>query len=372
MTEINAASIQPEAMIARTNVTVGQASADRTARLDRSGADVPSVTDFSFGDVLDLLNPLQHIPLVSAAYRAVTGEDIHPAARVAGDVLYGGAIGAASSILSGAGGALNSAMQEETGHDAVGQVVTAMLGDTASSADEAQPSMAEADSPATSPTATATTAPVRIADLPPLTGPSAASESSASSAPSASSTTLAASTKTEAPVTGFAIPRDKMPFGGVMAPLGSERAITAAMTHSAPAPRMGNTIYTGRLMNGPHPLPVASSAMARVASTPSSSALPSIASTATTASAPLAATSTSIPSSPVLKDGLVTPVVNTASAETAGLTQPAAATAAAAPVASSYPTALSADDVLILKAIGQYRSVAEAPSSTGTTVNVVN
>lgn len=50
--------------------------------------------DFSFGDVLDILNPLQHIPLVNLIYRNLTGDDnIKPYAQVAGDIAYGGAVG---------------------------------------------------------------------------------------------------------------------------------------------------------------------------------------------------------------------------------------------------------------------------------------
>ena len=47
-----------------------------------------------FLDVLDLVNPLQHIPVVSTLYRSLTGDQISPGMRVAGGVLYGGPIGA--------------------------------------------------------------------------------------------------------------------------------------------------------------------------------------------------------------------------------------------------------------------------------------
>jgi hypothetical protein len=48
---------------------------------------------FSFGDFLDIINPLQHIPIVSSIYRMVTEDEISPGARVAGGALFGGPLG---------------------------------------------------------------------------------------------------------------------------------------------------------------------------------------------------------------------------------------------------------------------------------------
>lgn len=66
---------------------------------DLSNQDVPDENESSseffgkdgltFGDLLDVINPLQHIPMVSSIYRAVTGDEISPGARVAGGALYG-------------------------------------------------------------------------------------------------------------------------------------------------------------------------------------------------------------------------------------------------------------------------------------------
>lgn len=55
---------------------------------------------FSFGDLLDIINPLQHIPIVSTIYRKLTGDTIKPLERLAGDTLYGGVWGAVSSIAN--------------------------------------------------------------------------------------------------------------------------------------------------------------------------------------------------------------------------------------------------------------------------------
>lgn len=55
---------------------------------------------FSFGDILDVINSLQHIPVVSTVYRALTGDDLSPASRVLGDTLFGGPIGAATGVAN--------------------------------------------------------------------------------------------------------------------------------------------------------------------------------------------------------------------------------------------------------------------------------
>jgi hypothetical protein len=74
---------------------------------------------FSFHDILDMLNPLQHIPLISTLYRWITGDSPGNVARVVGDGLYGGPIGAASGLLS-------LAFKEETGKD-FGEEAMAMI-----------------------------------------------------------------------------------------------------------------------------------------------------------------------------------------------------------------------------------------------------
>lgn len=51
----------------------------------------------SFGDILDIVNPLQHIPVVSTIYRMVTGDEISMGARMAGGALFGGPLGLLSA-----------------------------------------------------------------------------------------------------------------------------------------------------------------------------------------------------------------------------------------------------------------------------------
>ena len=96
-----------------------------------AGAGAPGLTDapakgsvwgadgFTFGDLVDIVNPLQHIPVVSWAYRALTGDQIAPAAKMAGGALFGGAAGFALS-------AADTVLEGVTGRDA-GTTAVAML-----------------------------------------------------------------------------------------------------------------------------------------------------------------------------------------------------------------------------------------------------
>ena len=54
---------------------------------------------FNFKDVLDLINPLHHIPLVGTVYRSITNDKIAPAIKLAGGALFGGAAGAGLAAI---------------------------------------------------------------------------------------------------------------------------------------------------------------------------------------------------------------------------------------------------------------------------------
>lgn len=69
--------------------------------------------------LFDIINPLEHIPVISTIYERVTGHHINPIARVAGDTLYGGPIGAAVGVA-------NVVAEQTTGKD-IGENVMAML-----------------------------------------------------------------------------------------------------------------------------------------------------------------------------------------------------------------------------------------------------
>lgn len=54
-------------------------------------APMPGTLDFA--DALDAINPLHHLPGVGTIYRAISGDRIQPAMRVAGAAAFGGPVG---------------------------------------------------------------------------------------------------------------------------------------------------------------------------------------------------------------------------------------------------------------------------------------
>jgi len=70
----------------------------------------------SFKDLVDIVNPLQHIPVVSTIYRELTGDQPGAVARIVGGALYGGPIGLAAEEI-------NCAIDDSTGNDVGGHVI---------------------------------------------------------------------------------------------------------------------------------------------------------------------------------------------------------------------------------------------------------
>lgn len=85
----------------------------------------PTPEEFTFYDLLDMVNPFQHVPLVNIAYRHLTGDEIKSAPTVIGGALFGGVVGAA-------GGLVNVIVKEETGEDIAGNVIGLASGRTPS------------------------------------------------------------------------------------------------------------------------------------------------------------------------------------------------------------------------------------------------
>ncbi|MEM6902037.1 MAG: hypothetical protein AAF556_02200 [Pseudomonadota bacterium] len=78
--------------------------------------------DLSFWDFLDVINPLQHIPVVNSFYRELTGDTIKPATQMAGSMLFGGPVGLVS-------GAFNAMFEQTGGNDMVGTLVATLSDD---------------------------------------------------------------------------------------------------------------------------------------------------------------------------------------------------------------------------------------------------
>jgi hypothetical protein len=127
----------------------GVASATAPADIKTASTSTSSDGKSFWQDVLDVVNPLQHLPVVGTVYRAITGDKMGDVEKVAGDTLYGGPVGLASSLL-------DVAFEKITGKD---------FGDTVLSLFEGGPSttaVAATNTLKPLPSRTATAAPVSL------------------------------------------------------------------------------------------------------------------------------------------------------------------------------------------------------------------
>ncbi len=76
-----------------------------------------------FNTLLDIINPLQHIPVISKIYREFTGDEITPAAQLIGGAVFGGPIGFASASA-------NVLLEQASGEDLVGHAVALFSDDS--------------------------------------------------------------------------------------------------------------------------------------------------------------------------------------------------------------------------------------------------
>lgn len=107
----DALNVTPRAEIKMVNAD-GAASGETDFSLVGDG-------EFSFWDFLDVINPLQHIPIVNGIYRELTGDTIKPVMKLAGGALFGGPLGLGLA-------ALDVSVEGATGKDA-NQHVAAMF-----------------------------------------------------------------------------------------------------------------------------------------------------------------------------------------------------------------------------------------------------
>jgi hypothetical protein len=84
--------------------------------------EVAEAEGFTEYDLLDLINPLQHIPFISTLYREMTGDSIRPEARLAGGVALGGVLGFVSNLA-------DVVFEQATGKDIGATIVAALVGD---------------------------------------------------------------------------------------------------------------------------------------------------------------------------------------------------------------------------------------------------
>ena len=106
---------------ARTGQTANAEAASPTGETQEPPAEKQAAA-LGFDDLLDAINPLQHLPIVSTFYREITGDKMGSIARIAGGLLYGGPVGMAMSVG-------DTVLAEASGKDLGGHIMTALFGD---------------------------------------------------------------------------------------------------------------------------------------------------------------------------------------------------------------------------------------------------
>jgi len=131
-----------------------------------------------FDDLIDLINPLQHIPVISTLYRAVTGDQIQAPVKVAGGALFGGPVGFVAALA-------NAFIDEAAGRDVGEMALAALIGEDSNGGtqvaaaqepappDTANPPTPTADAEAAAPAATRAAEPAAANGETPLTGQAA-------------------------------------------------------------------------------------------------------------------------------------------------------------------------------------------------------
>lgn len=191
--------------------------------------------ELTFGDFLSVINPLQHIPVVSTLYRWITGDTIKPAARVVGGALYGGPIGLVSA-------AFNAIVEETKGKDIGAQLVSLFSPDKP--ADQAAPVAVAAAAPADK-----TQADSNAAALQQLAADLRAQPAAAETAKPAAS-----------PAAAAALPSQTRSLAFYQANAG-QRLATVDSGRNGPPPKFNLAMFqngpTSSLISKPLPLPVA-------------------------------------------------------------------------------------------------------------------
>ncbi len=90
-----------------------------TKSKNRTGFEFFGANGFTASDAIDIVNPLQHLPIIGPLYREFTDDSLDPFSRIAGNTLFFGPFGAAFSFI-------NMAVEGVTGKD-IGSSIISML-----------------------------------------------------------------------------------------------------------------------------------------------------------------------------------------------------------------------------------------------------
>ena len=106
----------PAPMYHATLASPGPMKADRAGAVQKGGGDL------DFGDFIDAINPLQHLPGISTLYREVTGDTIKAPMKILGSAIMGGSLGVIGAIV-------DTVIEEVTGKDMGAHVMAFLTGE---------------------------------------------------------------------------------------------------------------------------------------------------------------------------------------------------------------------------------------------------
>jgi len=76
---------------------------------------------FGFADLVDMVNPLHHVPVVGHVYRELTGDEIKPISKIVGGAAFSGPLGVATALI-------DTVIIEETGQDMANNAIGMAFG----------------------------------------------------------------------------------------------------------------------------------------------------------------------------------------------------------------------------------------------------
>lgn len=104
-------------------ISAGQAQSQQSSSL--WGAD-----GFGFDDILDAVNPFQHLPIISNIYQGLTGDTMGSFASVVGSTLFGGPIAGGVALA-------NEVVKSDTGKTITQHAVDTVTGGNSSASQHA-------------------------------------------------------------------------------------------------------------------------------------------------------------------------------------------------------------------------------------------
>lgn len=139
-----------------TTAALPSAPAPNPASTPSKSVSLWSKDGFGFKDILDIINPLQHLPVIGSIYRYLTGDEMSGGSRIVGDALYGGPIGFGVGVVS-------TLLMDSSGRDLGERTIASVFGPSGSGGDHGTTMMANNAAPPAPATQTALVQPATTA-----------------------------------------------------------------------------------------------------------------------------------------------------------------------------------------------------------------